>query len=146
MTLGYADYAVIAAYLIAITLFGSWFAKFQKTTRDYFLASACDKIFSHRFASPGARSIGPISSSNRNGSNSEKPGVGKGRCTRKPAPSNVSMLVTIPATVRPLLAVSNFNALLTIVPFWLFCADAACRLVADLLAQRDQCFPLLFSQ
>jgi SSS family transporter len=33
-----ADYAVIAAYLIAITLFGSWFARFQKTTRDYFLA------------------------------------------------------------------------------------------------------------
>ena len=32
------DYAAIAAYLVAITLFGSWFAKFQKTTRDYFLA------------------------------------------------------------------------------------------------------------
>ena len=31
------DYAVIAGYLIAITLFGSWFARFQKTTRDYFL-------------------------------------------------------------------------------------------------------------
>ena len=38
MTLGWADYAVIATYLVAITLFGSWFAKFQKTTRDYFLA------------------------------------------------------------------------------------------------------------
>src|SRR6187455_1077175 len=33
-----SDYLVIAAYLIAITAFGSWFAKFQKTTRDYFLA------------------------------------------------------------------------------------------------------------
>jgi len=33
-----ADYAVIAGYLVAITLFGSWFAKFQKTTRDYLLA------------------------------------------------------------------------------------------------------------
>ena len=38
MALAPADYAVIAAYLFAITLFGSWFAKFQKTTRDYFLA------------------------------------------------------------------------------------------------------------
>ena len=32
------DYAVIGLYLVAITWFGSWFAKFQKTTRDYFLA------------------------------------------------------------------------------------------------------------
>jgi SSS family transporter len=32
------DYAVIVLYLVAITLFGSWFARFQKTTRDYFLA------------------------------------------------------------------------------------------------------------
>src|SRR4029453_9756125 len=31
------DYVVIAAYLVAITAFGSWFARFQKTTRDYFL-------------------------------------------------------------------------------------------------------------
>ena len=38
MSLSAADYAVIALYLIAITAFGSWFAKFQKTTRDYFLA------------------------------------------------------------------------------------------------------------
>ncbi len=38
MALAPLDYAVIAAYLVAITLFGSWFAKFQKTTRDYFLA------------------------------------------------------------------------------------------------------------
>lgn len=37
MTLGFADYAVIAVYLAAITAFGSWFARFQKTTRDYFL-------------------------------------------------------------------------------------------------------------
>jgi SSS family transporter len=38
MALAPLDYAVIALYLAAITLFGSWFAKFQKTTRDYFLA------------------------------------------------------------------------------------------------------------
>ena len=31
------DYVVIAGYLAAITAFGSWFARFQKTTRDYFL-------------------------------------------------------------------------------------------------------------
>jgi SSS family transporter len=38
IALGTADYLVIATYLVAITLFGSWFARFQKTTRDYFLA------------------------------------------------------------------------------------------------------------
>ena len=38
MSLSAGDYAVIALYLVAITAFGSWFAKFQKTTRDYFLA------------------------------------------------------------------------------------------------------------
>ncbi len=38
MVLTTADYLVIAGYLVAITLFGSWFAKFQKTTKDYFLA------------------------------------------------------------------------------------------------------------
>jgi SSS family transporter len=38
VTLSAADYAVIGLYLVAITLFGSWFARFQKTTRDYFLA------------------------------------------------------------------------------------------------------------
>ncbi len=32
------DYAVIAAYLAAITAFGSWFGRFQHTTRDYFLS------------------------------------------------------------------------------------------------------------
>ena len=31
------DYAVVAAYLVAITLFGSYFARFQKNTRSYFL-------------------------------------------------------------------------------------------------------------
>jgi SSS family transporter len=35
--LTWLDYAVIAGYLAAITAFGSWFARFQKTTRDYFL-------------------------------------------------------------------------------------------------------------
>jgi solute:Na+ symporter, SSS family len=37
MVLTWLDYVVIAGYLIAITAFGSWFARFQKTTRDYFL-------------------------------------------------------------------------------------------------------------
>jgi SSS family transporter len=32
-----ADYTIIGAYLAGITLFGSWFARFQRTTRDYFL-------------------------------------------------------------------------------------------------------------
>jgi solute:Na+ symporter, SSS family len=35
--LTWADYLVIAVYLAAITAFGSWFARFQRTTRDYFL-------------------------------------------------------------------------------------------------------------
>jgi SSS family solute:Na+ symporter len=37
MVLSWADYLVIAGYLTAITAFGSWFARFQRTTRDYFL-------------------------------------------------------------------------------------------------------------
>ena len=37
MVLTWIDYVVIGAYLVAITAFGSWFARFQKTTRDYFL-------------------------------------------------------------------------------------------------------------
>jgi SSS family transporter len=37
MVLTWADYLVIAGYLTAITAFGSWFARFQRTTRDYFL-------------------------------------------------------------------------------------------------------------
>ncbi len=37
MVLTPVDYAVILGYIVAITLFGSWFAKCQKTTRDYFL-------------------------------------------------------------------------------------------------------------
>jgi SSS family solute:Na+ symporter len=36
-SLSAVDYLVIGAYLLAITAFGSWFARFQKTTRDYFL-------------------------------------------------------------------------------------------------------------
>ncbi len=36
-TLTWLDYVVIAGYLVGITAFGSWFARFQKTTRDYFL-------------------------------------------------------------------------------------------------------------
>ena len=38
MALQPLDYAVIAVYLAAITAFASWFARFQHTTRDYFLA------------------------------------------------------------------------------------------------------------
>lgn len=37
MQLSPTDYLVIGGYLAAITAFGSWFARFQKTTRDYFL-------------------------------------------------------------------------------------------------------------
>jgi SSS family transporter len=37
MSLSPLDYAVIGVYLVAITAFGSWFARFQHTTRDYFL-------------------------------------------------------------------------------------------------------------
>ncbi len=37
MSLSGVDYLVIVAYLVAITAFGSWFGRFQKTTRDYFL-------------------------------------------------------------------------------------------------------------
>jgi SSS family transporter len=38
VSLAWADYLVIAGYLAAITAFGAWFARFQKTTRDYFLS------------------------------------------------------------------------------------------------------------
>ena len=38
MLLSAADYAVIAAYLAAITAFGAWFARFQTSTTTYFLA------------------------------------------------------------------------------------------------------------
>jgi solute:Na+ symporter, SSS family len=37
VSLSGVDYLVIGAYLVAITIFGSWFARYQKTTRDYFL-------------------------------------------------------------------------------------------------------------
>src|SRR5215217_868141 len=37
MGLNGIDYAVVFAYLVAITLFGSRFARFQRTTGDYFL-------------------------------------------------------------------------------------------------------------
>jgi SSS family transporter len=37
MVLTWVDYLVIGGYLAAITAFGSYFARFQKTTRDYFL-------------------------------------------------------------------------------------------------------------
>lgn len=39
MALSALDYAVIGAYLLAITAFGAWFARFQHTTRDYLLTS-----------------------------------------------------------------------------------------------------------
>ncbi len=37
MALTALDYLVIAGYLLAITAFGSWFGRFQRSTRDYFL-------------------------------------------------------------------------------------------------------------
>src|SRR2546426_10851937 len=37
MVLTWLDYVVIAGYLLAITAFGSYFARFQKPPRDYFL-------------------------------------------------------------------------------------------------------------
>src|SRR5919204_1360078 len=37
VVLTWVDYLVIGGYLLAITAFGSYFARFQKTTRDYFL-------------------------------------------------------------------------------------------------------------
>jgi solute:Na+ symporter, SSS family len=37
VSLSGVDYLVIGVYLVAITAFGSWFARYQKTTRDYFL-------------------------------------------------------------------------------------------------------------
>jgi SSS family solute:Na+ symporter len=37
VSLSGVDYLVVAIYLVAITAFGSWFGRFQKTTRDYFL-------------------------------------------------------------------------------------------------------------
>jgi len=37
VVLTWIDYLVIGGYLLAITAFGSYFARFQKTTRDYFL-------------------------------------------------------------------------------------------------------------
>ncbi|HYE87612.1 MAG TPA: sodium:solute symporter [Vicinamibacterales bacterium] len=37
MSLSGVDYLVIGVYLLAITAYGSWFARYQKTTRDYFL-------------------------------------------------------------------------------------------------------------
>ncbi len=37
MALNWVDYLVITGYLLAITAFGSWFARFQRSTRDYFL-------------------------------------------------------------------------------------------------------------
>ena len=37
MSLAWIDYLIICIYLLALVGFGSYFAKFQKTTRDYFL-------------------------------------------------------------------------------------------------------------
>lgn len=37
MALHWIDYAVIAAYVAGLTAFGTWFARFQHTSRDYFL-------------------------------------------------------------------------------------------------------------
>jgi SSS family transporter len=37
LALNWADYLVIGTYLLTIIAFGSWFARFQHSTRDYFL-------------------------------------------------------------------------------------------------------------
>lgn len=37
MALHWLDYVVIAAYVVGLTTFGTWFARFQHTSRDYFL-------------------------------------------------------------------------------------------------------------
>ena len=37
MVLNSLDYAVIAGYVLALTAFGTYFARFQRSTRDYFL-------------------------------------------------------------------------------------------------------------
>jgi solute:Na+ symporter, SSS family len=37
VALTWLDYVVIAGYLLGITAFGSWFGRFQRSTRDYFL-------------------------------------------------------------------------------------------------------------
>jgi solute:Na+ symporter, SSS family len=37
VSLTWLDYLVIAGYLLGITAFGSWFGRFQRSTRDYFL-------------------------------------------------------------------------------------------------------------
>ena len=35
--LNWADYLVLVSYLLGVAAFGSWFSRFQRTTRDYFL-------------------------------------------------------------------------------------------------------------
>lgn len=37
MALNWVDYAVIAVYVLGLTAFGTWFGRFQRGTRDYFL-------------------------------------------------------------------------------------------------------------
>ena len=37
MVLNWLDYAVIAGYVLALTAFGTYFARFQRSTKDYFL-------------------------------------------------------------------------------------------------------------
>ena len=52
MVLTWIDYTVIAGYLLAITAFGSWFARFQKTTRrllpDRPLGAVVGDLLHHR--------------------------------------------------------------------------------------------------
>lgn len=38
MVLNWLDYAVIAGYVLALTAFGTYFARFQRSSRDYFLS------------------------------------------------------------------------------------------------------------
>ena len=37
MVLNWLDYAVIAGYVLALTAFGTYFARFQRSSKDYFL-------------------------------------------------------------------------------------------------------------
>src|SRR5918993_4055774 len=37
MALNWLDYAVIAGYVLALTAFGTYFARFQRSSKDYFL-------------------------------------------------------------------------------------------------------------
>src|SRR6185295_9217686 len=88
--------------------------------------------------------MGPISSSNRNGSKSENEALGKGRRTRKPPPSKVSILLTMPDTVRlPWLVIcSSLNTSIDciLLPSFGNLSCHPCRLVITILIGYRYCF------